>query len=716
MRHLFALCLNLSALVLAAQSYQPDWNSLDKRPTPEWWQDGKFGIFIHWGPYSVPAFTAKGQYAEWYQHALANNSYEGLVQDFHQKNYGNRSYYDLADDFKAALFNPAEWAQLFEKAGAKYAVLTAKHHDGFCLWPSAEASKSRGFPWSADLRGPNRDLVGEFCTALGRSGVKPGLYFSLYEWYNPLWEFDPARYARDHAMPQLYDLVQRYQPWVLWADGDWDASAETWQSQQFLGWLYNESPVRDRVVVNDRWGSGTRFKHGGVFTPEYQPDMDFEAHDWEESRGIGRSYGYNRAENAEDYSSAQALVLHLVDRVSRGGNFLLNVGPDAYGQIPPIMQERLLEVGKWLEINGEAIYNTRRWRSAHQWGEGRRDWQPGPKSSGDVMLKQTVDPDPGFAVKEVFYTWNPKSKSVYAIFPKYPADRRLVLRGIQLGSGSELTLLATKEKLRTETLNGNTTVFLPDYNPARIRSAHAFALKISNFGAFVDKPLIRVEHDPYNLRPTVTMDCTTPGVAIRYTTDGSDVRDNSLLYERPFSPAKGCQVQARAFKQGLIASKAAEAEVETYTMLPALQFAQAPAPGLRMQLLRSDDGKYDSESLRFASVLEQADVSDFRLAPRCQSGQCGMVWKGYFNANYTGGYQFWLESDDGSVLYLDKNLIVDNDGDHGLEEKSGYAYLQQGWHALQLVYFNSSGPGALKVWYAPLGGQKQEIPANVLAH
>lgn len=109
-------------------------------------------------------------------------------------------------------------------------------------------------------------------------------------------------------MPQLYDLVQRYQPWVVWADGDWDVTPEVWRSQQFLAKLFNESSVRDRVVVNDRWGSGVRFKHGGVYTPEYQPDMDFEDHALEESRGMGYSYGYNRSEDAWDYNSAQSMV------------------------------------------------------------------------------------------------------------------------------------------------------------------------------------------------------------------------------------------------------------------------------------------------------------------------------------------------------------------------------------------------------------------------
>ena len=713
---LFFCCLFRSS---AQNTYQPNWNSLDQRPTPEWWQDGKFGIFIHWGVYSVPGFTERGSYAEWYQHSLTNNEHNGMVKEYHRINFGDRTYYDLADDFHAELYNPDEWAQLFEKAGAKYVVLTSKHHDGFCLWPSKEAGKSWGFPWSADVRGPRRDLLGDLFKALNKTSVKPGLYYSLYEWYNPLWQFDPARYAADHAMPQLYDLVQKYQPWVVWADGDWDTTPDVWRSPQFLAWLYNESPVRDRVVVNDRWGSGVRFKHGGIYTPEYQPDMDFEDHAWEESRGMGFSYGYNRAENAWDYNSAQSLVLHLIDKASRGGNFLLDIGPDAHGQIPPIMQDRLLEIGKWLDINGEAIYGTRRWRSAYQWSEGKRDWKAsqvdGWKTGGDALLKLTVDPDPGYAVKEVFYTWNPKTKSVYAIFPKYPADKKLVLKGLQVGASSEVTFLATKERLRTEVANGNTIIYLPEYNPSRIGSSHAFAVKIAGFGSFVEKPVIHVEYDPYTLRPSVTIESKTPGSTIRYTTDGTEPKDNSPLYDGTFSPAKPGQIQARAYKPGFIASKLAGEEIQAYIMKPALQFFRQPDPGLVMQV-KTVNGKYNAESVEAGALAQNLVVQDITPVPACQSGPCGIVWQGNFSAPQTGGFQFWTESDDGSILYIDGEIIVDNDGEHGMEEKSGRAYLQKGYHNFKLVYFNSSGGGGLKASFAGPEGNRQPVPGTLMSH
>lgn len=720
MRYLLPILLLLSQPLFAQKSYTPDWESLDARPTPDWWMDAKFGIFIHWGVYSVPAFTTKGNYAEWYQNSVETNAHKGKDKTYHEVNFGDRTYYDLAEDFHAELYNPDEWARLFERAGAKYVVLTSKHHDGFCLWPNEQANKSWGFPWNSELRGPGRDLLGELFTALNKTKVKPGLYFSLYEWYNPIWQYDHAQYAQEHAMPQLYEVVQKYSPWVVWSDGDWDASPEVWHSPEFLAWLYNESPNHDQVVTNDRWGSGTRFAHGGIYTPEYQPDLDFEDHAWEESRGMGASYGYNRAEDAWDYNSSQSLVLHLIDKVSRGGNFLLDIGPDAHGKIPPIMQDRLLEIGKWLNVNGEAIYNTRRWRTPYQWSEGRRDWKPGPEASKvvtDPLLKQTVEPDPGYAVKEIFYTWNPKTKSVYAIFPRYPNDKKLVLKGLLLPTtGVEVSFLATKEKLKAENIGGNVVITLPEFNPNKIKTTQAYAIKISGFGDFVAKPKVDVTYDSKTVKPLVTLESKTAGATIRYTTDGKEPSESSIPYSAPFSPPAACTVRARAFKTGLIPSNSDSAQVKSYKPMPALNLLREPLKGLRAELRTVADEVYTSDKVMRADLEKADDVTLIQIDPYCLENKCGMVWKGYISAEKTGGYRFWMESDDGSLLSIDGELIIDNDGDHGPLEKSGIAYLQKGWHSIRMVYFNSGGGATLKLRYAPLGEDKKALEAEMLGH
>ena len=260
------------------------------------------------------------------------------------------------------MFEPAEWARIFNQAGAKYVVLTSKHHEGFCLWPSPQS-----WNWNAVDVGPHRDLAGDLITAVRDAGLRMGYYYSLYEWFNPLYRSDVDKYVDQHMLPQMYDLVNRYEPDIVWTDGEWDHPSETWRATEFLAWLYNESPVKEQVVTNDRWGKETRGKHGGIWTTEYDlvhqgnaSEMEIE-HYWEECRGIGTSFGYNRNEYLENYSTSEELVHILINKVARGGNLLLNVGPTADGRIPVIMQQRLQDMGDWLAVNGEAIYGTRKW-------------------------------------------------------------------------------------------------------------------------------------------------------------------------------------------------------------------------------------------------------------------------------------------------------------------------------------------------------------------
>ncbi len=469
----------LLAVTGFTQTYQPTWESIDSRPTPDWFKEAKFGIFIHWGVYSVPSYSIKGQYAEWYQQQLQNKAFNGQVADYHNKKYGKDfSYYQFVPQFTAELYNPDEWAQLFEKSGAKYVVLTSKHHDGFALWPSKEATETWGIPWNAVDAGPHRDVLGDLFVALRKTSVRPGMYYSLYEWYNPLYRFDKNLYVDKHMWPQIKDVINTYKPEVFWTDGEWEGSDTLWKSKEMLSWIFNESPVKDKIVVNDRWGKGIRFNHGGFYTPEYQPELDFKDHYFEESRGMGFSYGYNRLEDATDYNSAQVLIYHLLDKVSRGGNFLLDIGPDSHGKIPPIMQERLLEIGKWMKINGEAIYGTTRWKEPFQWSEGKQDYTSPKKdfrTGGDLMLKITVEPEPGYAVREIFFTQ--KGNTLYATLPQWPSSKKVTIKNMKL-AGKKVTLLETGQTLKTTGSGKNSIVTMPDFDPNKIKSAHAFVIKI----------------------------------------------------------------------------------------------------------------------------------------------------------------------------------------------------------------------------------------------
>lgn len=698
----------VTAQCLFAQNYQPNWQSLDSRPVPQWFKDAKFGIFIHWGVYSVPAWCTKGNYAEWYQYGLQTT--DTARQKFHKENYGNRSYYDLANDFKAELFNPDAWAKLFEASGAKYIVLTSKHHDGFTLWPSKEADRDWGFKWNAIDVGPKRDLLGDLFKAVRKTSVHAGMYYSLYEWFNPLWLKDKNKFAIEHTWPQMKDLIENYKPDVFWTDGDWDVPAETWKSQEFLAWLYNESPVKDKIVVNDRWGSGVRFKHGGIYTPEYQPDLDFEDHYWEESRGMGYSYGYNREEDAWDYNSTQSLVLQLIDKVSRGGNFLLDIGPDAHGKIPPIMQERLLQIGDWMKINGEAIYNTTRWKESSQWSSGNRNYKD---RSGDMLLKITINPDPGYAVKEIFYTYNANTNSLYAIFPQYPDNGQLTLKDISLPTGTNVSFLSTNEKLQWNDAGKNTLIQLPEYNPNKIKAPYAFVIKIDNYGKFMAKPVMDVDYNKNASKPSISFYVTQPAI-VRYTTDGSEPTLESTLYIKPFSIDKTVIIKAKTFGKGVLSSNTTTQKVKTYNWMKGMNLTGLK-PGISYKYYQPDKDINMITSFKTA-VVNTGVADNISLAKKQRTEKFAFEFTGYIKITKDGMYTFYTQSDDGSKLFIDDEEVVDNDGDHGSTEVSGKAALKKGYHKIKVIYYDSGGGNVLKILFNAEGKDKVELPGSMLFH
>lgn len=355
----FTCLFLLSAFAIQAQTPQvePTWESIKERGYPEWFNDAKLGIFIHWGLYSVPSWTKKEGYSEW--------SYKGwrdggsTAVDFAKKVYGQDfKYEDFRGLFKAELFNPQEWADLFKDAGAKYVVLVSKHHDGYAMWPSKYAPN-----WNSVETGPKRDIVGELTEAVEKDGLKMGLYYSLPEWSNPLhyWEIDPndsiAKYVDTHMIPQFKELVTAYRPSLIFTDGEWWNSAEQWHARELISWYYNL--VGPEAIVNDRWGGGADY---GFKTPEYSAGITMTDRPWAEVRGIGRSFGLNRNEPLENYLTEDDLIHHFATLVANGGGLTLNVGPAGDGQIPLLQQERLLQLGQWLKINGEAIYGTRAYK------------------------------------------------------------------------------------------------------------------------------------------------------------------------------------------------------------------------------------------------------------------------------------------------------------------------------------------------------------------
>lgn len=440
-------CFALAAM--AKIGYEPKWESLDRRPTPAWWTEAKFGIFIHWGPYAVPAFaptTKDGKfswdcYSEWYQGFMLKGKKPYL--DHHKSHYGDAPYGNFAAEFKAENFDPAAWAELFKKAGAKYVVLTSKHHDGYALWPTPEQPY-----YNAVAMGSGRDLAKEFCAAMRAAGLRRGFYFSMLEYANPnypgirdgkpspkAWTIE--EWNRRINLPQLKELAEEYEADIIWPDGEWDYESARHCSKEYLAWLFNESKVKDTVVVNDRWGKECRGHHGGHFTTEYaleggDTSGDSAAHPWEECRGIGNSFGYNRFETPKDYMTRERCVETLVNCVSRGGNLLLNVGPTSDGRIPAIMQDRLLAIGRWIDVNGEAIYGSHRWAAA-------------PKD---------------FAKKKIYFTQ--KGDAVYMTVFAKDLDK-VEVPG--LADVKSVTMLGTAKKVGWKVEDGLLEIELPKFAP-----------------------------------------------------------------------------------------------------------------------------------------------------------------------------------------------------------------------------------------------------------
>ncbi|XP_050487736.1 alpha-L-fucosidase [Bombus huntii] len=412
--------------------YSPTWDSLDRRPLPTWYDDAKIGIFIHWGVFSVPSFGS-----EWFWNNWKEEQIDTKYRDFMKQRYPpSFTYQDFAHEFTAEFFNATQWSELFQASGAKYVVLTSKHHEGYTLWPSKYS-----FSWNSADVGPKKDLIGELATAIRNStNLRFGLYHSLYEWYNPLYlsdkdnNFTTQIFVRQKIIPELHEVVEKYKPEIVWSDGDWEAPDVYWKSKEFLAWLYNESPVKDTVVVNDRWGQNIPCHHGDFYTcsDRYNPGV-LLPHKWENCMTIDRkSWGFRRNAVLSEYLTLSELVKELAITVSCGGNLLMNVGPTKDGIISPIFEERLRGMGEWLKINGEAIYNTKPWITQND------------------TLSNTV-----------WYTQSKNIKQVYAIILEWPNEGLLYLGSLKISPSTQILVLGSKLLIKWKQSKEKLIVSLP---------------------------------------------------------------------------------------------------------------------------------------------------------------------------------------------------------------------------------------------------------------
>jgi alpha-L-fucosidase len=452
-----------------------DSGDLDRRPLPEWYDGAKFGIMIHWGPFSVPAwaetvlnpekvfgdpsdptyigapggierFMLHNPYAEWYQNSLAIEG--SATAEHHRATYGaDFAYAGFAPLWEEAIasWDPEQWAELFRRAGARYVVLVTKHHDGYLLWPSATPNPRRSGWHSA------RDVVGELADAVRRRCLRMGVYYSGgIDWsFKPppirnLLDFLLATPPEDEYAAYVdahwRELIDRYRPSVLW--NDITSPAATDEVALFTDY-YRIVPDG---VVNDRWAPSGAQLHRDFFTPEFTVLEEISAEKWETVRGMGQAFGYNRNEGPEQYGTPEKFIHMLIDNTSKNGNLLLNVGPMADGTIPAPQVEILEAIGQWLAIYGEAIYDTRPWRRF-----------------GGLT-------DAGIAVR---FTRSRDGRTVYATLLGTPEGGNVTIEGIR--APAVVRLAGTAVSLVSAVTTGGTQIEIPAGLPAL--PAHAFAIE-----------------------------------------------------------------------------------------------------------------------------------------------------------------------------------------------------------------------------------------------
>jgi len=435
-----------AASLCAAQApakYEPTIESLDKHPLPDWYAGAKLGIFVHWGLYSVPGwapltrtehdfttndYIKNNPYAEWYLNSMRIPG--SPTEAYNREHYGpHHGYYEFAGTFneESKKWNPDEWATIFHDTGAKYVVLTSKHSDGFTLWPSTTPSLSPTLPWNACHA--ERDIVGELTNAVTKHGMRMGLYYcGGFDWtveVGPIaarGDEEPikpqtAAYG-NYVNAQIHELIAKYHPSVLWNDIDWPKTGDALGVEADY---YNAMPDG---VIDDRMG----IAHSDFTTPEYEKLDKITPKKWEECRGLGRSFGYNRAEGEADTIAPGDLIALLVDIVSKNGNLLLDVGPEADGTIPPVQMERLVALGAWLKQNGEAIYDTTPWIQSE-----------GKSAEGDD-LRFTRKGD------DLYVTVLGKPKAQSITIPEIPARQGVTVT--QLGSASPLAVSVERNGTR----------------------------------------------------------------------------------------------------------------------------------------------------------------------------------------------------------------------------------------------------------------------------
>jgi alpha-L-fucosidase len=469
--------------------FRPDWESLQKYEVPEWYKDAKFGIFIHWGVYSVPAFGN-----EWYPR---NMYVEGSAEyKHHLASYGPQDkfgYKDFVPMFKAEHFSPAVWAKLFKNAGAKYVVPVAEHHDGFAMYDSGLSD------WTAAKMGPHRDVIGELAKAVRAEGLHFGVSSHRVEhnfflgvarsipsdvndpqyaaFYGPAhtWLANPSgtplnddfTYVSsawaDDWLARGAELVEKYHPDIVYFDW-WigQASIRT-NLTKFAAFYYNRSLKYGDHVGIINYKDYAMQERAAVLDLERGQLGDIRPLYWQTDTSVSnKSWGYIQNDT---FKSPEFIVHQLIDIVSKNGNLLMNVGPKLDGTIPDEVQQILLEVGAWLNVNGEAIYGTRPWRI---YGEGPTKVVAGLFHDTDTTSYTPED-----------FRFTTKGGVLYAVGLGWPTNGEAMIRSLAQAVGSEhvksIVLLGSDVKLRFDQRADGLHLQLPAQAPAK----YAYALRVT---------------------------------------------------------------------------------------------------------------------------------------------------------------------------------------------------------------------------------------------